>query len=349
MRRQVLFNVQLLRFFAAFAILFTHTVNLFMPGSPLVAGVPWVGGVDVFFVISGFIMTWMTREQFGNRAAAANFLKRRIIRVVPPYWFFTLLTVAAVLVAGGRIKNVTADPALVISSLAFIPWPRIDGIMVPILPQGWTLNYEAFFYLAFALCMTMRRGLAILVAAFVLFAASAWFIPDRWFVARFFADPIILEFVAGIGLGRLYLAGVRLAPVVSAALIVAAVATYFVMPEVGDTFYRPLHLGIPAALLASALILGPEPKRLNWLGEAIKAGGDASYTLYLSHKLVVAAVVIGCGLAGVESNAAAIIIALIAALAFALIFYRFAEAPVLAGLGNRFKLRGPQVAAAVAP
>ena len=349
MQRQVLFNVQLLRFFAAFAILFTHTVSLLMPGSRLVVGVPWVGGVDVFFVISGFIMTWMTKEQFGSRRAAENFLKRRIIRVVPPYWFFTLLTVAAVLIAGGRIKNVTADPAHVISSLAFIPWPRVDGILVPVLPQGWTLNYEAFFYLSFALCMTFRRGLAILVAAFVLLAASATFIPERWFVARFFADPIILEFIAGIGVGRLYLSGIRLSPAASTGLIVAAVAAYFSMPATDGAFTRLLHLGVPAALLAAALMLGREPKRLNGLGQAIKAGGDASYTLYLSHKLVVAAAAIGCAMVGLESMAAVAFIALVAALAFALIFYRFVEAPVLAGLGNRFKLRGSQVATAVAP
>jgi peptidoglycan/LPS O-acetylase OafA/YrhL len=349
MQRQVLFNVQLLRFFAAFAILFTHAVGLLIPNSPIITRVPWVAGVDVFFVISGFIMTWMTREQFGSRSAAENFLKRRIIRVVPPYWFFTLLTVAAVIVAGGRIKNVTADPALVISSLAFIPWPRVDGIMVPILPQGWTLNYEAFFYLAFALCMTMRRGLPILVAAFVVLAASAAFIPERWFVARFFADPIILEFVAGIAVGRLYLSGVRLSPAASAGLIIASAGAYFATPAIEGAFHRLLHLGIPAALLASALILGREPKRLNWLGRAIKAGGDASYTLYLSHKPVVAAVLIGCGMLGVQSDAAVAVIALAAALAFALIFYRFVEAPVLAGLGNKFKVRGSQVAAAVAP
>ena len=349
MGRRILFNVQLLRFLAAFAILFTHTISVVMPTSPLVSAIPWVGGVDIFFVISGFIMTWMTNGQFGSRAAAADFLKRRIIRVVPPYWFFTLVTVAAVVAAGGRIKNVTWDSAHILSSLAFMPWPRVDGALVPILPQGWTLNYEAFFYLAFAACMLLRRGLPLLVAAFILLAMSATLIPERLFIARFFADPIILEFVAGIALGKAYLSGVRLAPVISAALIAAAIVAYAALPETNPIFYRPVRLGIPAALIAAALILGREPASLGSLGRAIKLGGDASYTLYLSHKLTVPVAIMGCGLLGLRGDATVAAVAIVSAIAFAVLFYRLVEAPFLAALGRRFGVGGGQVATAVAP
>lgn len=349
MGRRILFNVQLLRFVAAFAILFTHTLSVVIPASPLIGAIPWVGGVDIFFIISGFIMTWMTNGQFGSPAAALDFLKRRVIRVVPPYWFFTLVTAAAILLAGGRIKNTTAGPREVATSLAFIPWPRVDGAMVPILPQGWTLNYEAFFYLAFAACMLHRRGLWVLVGGFILLAGSAALIPDRLFVVRFFADPIILEFVAGIALGKAYLAGVRLAPIASAALIAAAIAAYATLPDTDPVFYRAVHLGIPAALIGAALILGREPARLGLLGRAIKGGGDASYTLYLSHKLSVPAAIMACGLLGLRGNAAVAAIAIVSAIAFAVLFYRFAEAPFLAWLARRSKVRGGQVAAAVAP
>lgn len=347
--RRVLFNVQFLRLIAASSILFTHAAGLVIPDSPLVTNVPWVAGVDVFFVISGFIMTWMTLGQFGSRAASKNFLTRRIIRVAPPYWFFTLLTVAAVVVAGGRIKNVTADPWQVLSSLAFVPWPRVDGQLLPILPQGWTLNYEAFFYLAFGLSMNFRRGLLLLVALFTIFAATAPFIPGRWFAVRFLADPIILEFVAGIILAKLYLSGIRLAPIHSIAMLGAAVAYVAAMPAFEGPFYRPLQFGIPATLVAAAFILGREPKRIGSVGRAIVAGGDSSYTLYLSHKLVVSVVLLACAYVGLGSKPAVVGLAIAASFAFAACFYRFFEAPAVAALGDRLGVRGRAVAAAVAP
>ena len=347
--RRTLFNVQFLRLIAASSILFTHAAGLVFPDSAMVANVPWVAGVDVFFVISGFIMTWMTDGQFGSRAASKNFLMRRVIRIAPPYWFFTLLTAAAVIVAGGRIKNVTADPLQILTSLTFVPWPRIDGELLPIVPQGWTLNYEAFFYLAFALCMCFRRGLALLVVLFTILALSSPLIPGRWFVFRFFADPIILEFVAGIALARLYMSGIRLRPVFSLVMLAVALAYFLGMPAFHGAYYRPLQYGIPATLLAAAFILGPEPERIGRLGRAVVAGGDSSYTLYLSHKLTVAVALLACAYAGLTSKAFMLGLAISASLAFAFCFYRYLEAPTVAALGNRFRLRGTAVAAAVAP
>ncbi len=347
--RRTLFNVQFLRLIAAASILFTHAAGMVFHNPAIVLDFPWVGGVDVFFVISGFIMTWMTDGQFGSRAASKNFLMRRTIRIVPPYWFFTLVTIAAVVVAGGRIKNVTAFPSQVVSSLAFVPWPRVDGQLLPILPQGWTLNYEAFFYVAFALCMTFRGGLMLLVTTFILLAAAGPFIPSNWFVARFLADPIILEFVAGIGVAKLYLSGVRLAPVSSIALTAAAVAYYVEVPAVDGALYRLLHFGVPALLVASAFILGREPERIGWLGQTIIAGGDSSYTLYLSHKLVVPAALLACTYVGLGSKTEVLGLILLASLAFATCFYRYVEAPVVALIGDHFHVRGRAVAAAVAP
>ena len=349
MPRQVLFNVQLLRFLAAAAILFTHAASLVIPNSPVVNDVPWVGGVDIFFVISGFIMTWMTRGQFGSRPAAGKFLLRRVVRVVPPYWFFTLGTVVIVIVAGGRIQHTTADPLIVLTSLGFLPWPRADGQLVPILAQGWTLSYEAFFYLAFAACMLVRRGLLILVVFFILLAGLHQAIPERWFVASYFTHPIILEFAAGIFLGRLYLSGFRLGLGSTLAMIAVAVLAYVAMPLPGNDFDRLLQLGVPAGLIAAALILGPEPRRTGPILRALKAGGDASYTLYLSHRLTVGAVLIACGAVGLANPVLLIAVAIAAAIVFGLAFYGVVEAPFIATLGKRLGARVSEGPATVAP
>ncbi|MGZ2412265.1 exopolysaccharide production protein ExoZ [Sphingomonas sp. F9_3S_D5_B_2] len=336
MQRRILFNVQLLRFLAASAILFTHTASVVAPNSAALAHVPWVGGVDLFFVISGFIMTFMTRGQFGSGAASRRFLVRRLIRIVPPYWFFNLVTVALLVAAGGRIDNTTANPVTVVTSLAFVPWPRVDGQLVPIIAQGWTLNYEMFFYLAFAACILVPWGRRLLVGAFVALAMVHAIIPEGWFVARFYSDPVILEFVAGIGLGLLYLSGKRLGLLGAAGAIGAAVLVYVLVPLPGHGLDRLVHLGIPAALIGAALILGREPARQGPLLSAVKAGGDASYTLYLSHKLVVGAVLVVCAGAGVRQPFVVIATAMVAAIAFALLFYRLVETRVVTSLGTRF-------------
>jgi peptidoglycan/LPS O-acetylase OafA/YrhL len=291
----------------------------------------------------------MTSGDFGDSRAARKFLLRRAIRVIPPYWFFTLVAAAVVIGFGGRLRNTTATPVTLLTSLGFIPWPRVDGQIYPIIAQGWTLNYEAFFYLAFGACMTMRRGLATVVAFMVVVAAAHALVPSRYFIAWFFTDPVILEFVAGILLARLYVAGIRLNGIIAAGAVIAAPFVYALMPSPGYGLDRILGLGIPAFLVVGALVLGPEPKRVGPILGGLKRGGDASYTLYLSHTLVVGTVLLACRSAGLHNAAVAIVLAMATAIAFAMLFYTLVEAPVVAAIGRRLGARVSQGGPTVAP
>ena len=347
--RHILFNVQLLRFLAAFAILFTHIADILFHGSPLVTAIPWTGGVDVFFVISGFIMAWMTAGDFGKPGAAARFLLRRIVRVVPPYWFFTIILIVAVVAAGGRLRNTTAEPMQVLTSLLFVPWPRIDGQLVPILAQGWTLNYEMFFYLAFALSMLFRRGLLILACTFTALVAVHPFVPDNWFALAFYTDPLILEFLLGIALGRLYLSGVRLNPIAAALMITLAIIAFLALPAIEGPFAHVIRVGGPAGLLTAAVILAPEPRRIGRILGAAKLGGDASYTLYLSHTLIIFPLVLLAELAAIDLPWLVLTISLFVAISFSVAFYRWAEAPFTKLLGRRLHAQASYGPATVAP
>lgn len=349
MARSILFNVQLLRFLAAFAILFSHAADLLFHGSPLVTAIPWTAGVDVFFVISGFIMTWMTAGEFGEPQAARRFLMRRIVRIVPTYWFFTLLLAVVVIAAGGRLRNTTAEPIQVVTSLFFVPWPRIDGLLNPILAQGWTLNFEMFFYAAFALSLLLRRGLPILALCFIALVAVNPLVPEEWFVLAFYTDPMILEFLAGIALARLYLAGVRLTAVAASLLVATAVIGFVAMRLVGGGGEHIVQVGIPAALFTAAIVLAPEPHRLGRLLGAAKIGGDASYTLYLSHTLIVFPLVLIGQKVGINLPWLMLAIILVIAIAFSILFYRWVEAPLTAVLGRRLRAQGARGAATSAP
>ncbi len=348
MNRTTISNVQLLRFVAASGVLFSHTADLLLPRSSMVWAIPWNAGVDLFFVISGFIMTWLTQGQFGEPGAGPRYLLRRTIRIVPPYWFFTGLMILTVLVFSEHVRNTTVGPLEVVTSFAFVPWPRHDGGLNPIISQGWTLNYEAFFYVCFAVALGSRRGLSLLVAAFVLVVALHPLVPEAWFVPRFYTEPIILEFVGGIAIARLYLGGMRLSRSATLACGGAAIAFYILAAMAGIT-ERAVLFGLPALLVAGALILAPEPSRQGAVMGFMIMGGNASYTLYLSHTFTVNAVVLLWRAAGGAWPLVALFAAMAIAIAVAMLFYRFAEAPLTGLLGRRLQSpveRGP---ASVAP
>lgn len=324
-----LFNVQALRLVAAGGVALSHGADLLVPHDAahrLFWAVPWTAGVDLFFVISGFIMLLLTEGRFGSPRSASLFLRRRVARILPAYWFFTAIVVAAVIAAGGQLKGTTADGSQIATSLAFIPWPRGDGKLVPVLPQGWTLNYEMSFYLAYTLALLHRRGAVMLCACFALLAASNTLWPAELFALRFWTAPIILEFVAGIVLARLYLGGVRLPRLARWALAALAVAGWLLTGRLAlGAWYRPVHLGIPAMLACAALILGPEPARLGLVRRSIRLGGDASYALYLSHYIVINMVALLWKRAGLGLPWLGVAVGLACSFAVAISFYLLVE------------------------
>ena len=350
MTRPLLSNIQILRFFAAAAVLTGHAGDLFIPGANQFRAIPWSAGVDIFFVISGFVMTYLTQGQFGRAGASRTFLVRRIIRIAPPYWLFTMLMVATVLLFGGHVKNTTLDPAVAVTSFLFIPWPRADGQLNPLLSQGWTLNYEAFFYLAFASALFFRRGLWWLVAAFLLLASLHFTIPDAWFALKFWTNPIILEFVGGIGLGLLFLRGWRLPFWGGPALAAVAAAVFIGTGAMEPGLVRRIvHIGLPALLLCASLALAQEPRSTGPLRRALVAGGDSSYTLYLSHTFTLNAALLAWRAAGADMPIVAMIAAIILSIAAAALIYRRIERPMTDALHSATGTARARGVAAVAP
>jgi peptidoglycan/LPS O-acetylase OafA/YrhL len=160
-------------------------------------------GVYVFFIISGFIMVHISWERFGQQAASADFLRRRIIRIVPLYWLATIAAFAShkLLWATHGAHAGWTDLAY---SLAFIPYFSGEDGWHPILPGGWTLNYEMMFYVVFALGLTLPRKLALPTVG----AALAAFIVVGPYFAKgavaYLASPIVLWFLLGMGLSVIW-------------------------------------------------------------------------------------------------------------------------------------------------
>lgn len=161
-------------------------------------------GVDIFFCISGFMILFTTHEN------TEHFLLKRILRIVPFYYLMTLGTYILLLFFPGMFAQTSANPIFLLKSLLFIPFDMGNGVLQPLMRIGWTVNYEMFFYLVFALSMRLchkYRGLIcsgilglLVLSGYLLngvlpdspeiFALPAPFV--------FYSNPIILEFILGM-------------------------------------------------------------------------------------------------------------------------------------------------------
>lgn len=283
-------GIQALRALAASAVLVAHTggefeQHLSLPGLGPNFGVG-SAGVDLFFVISGFVMVYSSERLFGDRASFRTFLTRRAIRIVPLYWTMTSVMLVWVLVRGFAASD--ASPIHALASYFFIPYPRPSGPIDPLYGLGWTLNYEMMFYLIFACTLFASRKIAVAIASSVLISMTiihSFQLPMPRQIT-YLTDPIILEFVFGMAIALILRTGARLPQVACYLLIGVAVAapslllwrpslTWWTGPLTRSEFW-----GIPAAMIVTAVVLVDRPLIVPVL---IVALGDASYALYLVH------------------------------------------------------------------
>jgi exopolysaccharide production protein ExoZ len=303
-------SIQILRGIAALFIVIGHSQGAAgelaaLSGqtfSPL-RSMPWGVGVDLFFVISGFIIFHSSRKYEGTPHPSRTFFAHRIARLVPLYWLCTALFLS-VAVFKKSLGFAQADefPSLlaIISSLVFFPFnahPLSNGLAFPVYNLGWTLNYEMYFYALFALCLGhshSRSAWRILAGLCCIVIFGFIFSPDL-LPFSFWSQPIILEFGAGIVIGVAYRQGVSLQLPVRLGLIGSGLLLLLVLPfgapaDIEGTnlndFVRVYTWGVPAALIIAGAALGPDVKAGSWLSVPIEIG-NASYSLYLVHPFVI--------------------------------------------------------------
>lgn len=291
-RRHELLGVQCLRAVAALLVVAYHAVDQWtthMPGYH--PGDYWPNGsagVDIFFVISGLVMTISVQRNAGKPNAAWTFARDRVIRIVPLYWIITTLKIAAVLAAPALASRTTLDPFYVAGSYALLPVRDATGIIRPVLPVGWTLTYEMFFYILVATALLFRMPLGrVCVPILVAFGAAAFILPSDGFV-----NTIVIEFIFGIAIGNSIPRLQSLNPTIGAAIGVAAMAILLVIP-VADGLARPLTWGVPAACIVGSVV-STEMAIRRHLPRWLLAAGNASYATYLTHGFVVPFVFILC-------------------------------------------------------
>jgi exopolysaccharide production protein ExoZ len=335
-------GIQFLRFIAVFLVVGSHIVLEMWRRIGSAGGFTfWHDyggiGVDIFFVISGFVITISTIKvsQQGGAAQAWLFCKRRIIRIVPMYWFYTAIKVALIVGIGSKAFAAGLEPGFVASSLLFWPTTNPAGVHLPVLESGWTLSYEMLFYASFALAIWRNwpplRFSALALGAIFLLGQHAG--APLWL--SFFGRTLLFEFLLGGVIAHLWVRKVPLHAAVAPAMLAIAVAMLFYV-RYPDGTDRLLSVGLPSALLVASAVWLERYAVVSKAAGYFKLLGDASYSIYLSHGLIVPLVTIAILKAGVRDLLPVFCVAMAVALAIGCGLYLWLEQPVTRWLNSRF-------------
>lgn len=297
--------IQLLRGIAALLVCFFHMKAL-LNTSAMRYGTMLFGsgsiGVQIFFIISGFIMVYTTRKSDGSSLYVKNFLIKRLIRVVPLYYIMVLFWL---IVYERSLSFFIEEPLTILKTFCFIPLFNSSlgpAYGMPPLKVGWSLNYEVLFYIIFGLSMFLkRRRWIVLLAVFttlvvfvpLIFKGTVNFIPSENYGFRLsyflvLTNPILMFFIVGVLLGLVYNSSFMIkSKAIQIALVLISLVYFFLLYFKVSPFLNGFFISMfSSTFLVFSLLLFNKgigirvPKFLVYLG-------DMSYSLYLVHPIVI--------------------------------------------------------------
>jgi exopolysaccharide production protein ExoZ len=329
-----LYPLQSLRFVAAALVLVGHTMMEARQhggrGFPdALYDRPWSSGVDIFFVISGYVIYYIMRHSSPDWRVGADFMVRRLIRLVPLYWLFTLLMAAVTLLAPAKVRHEVLTLPALLKSMLFIPYQPVAGeVMRPVLGQGWTLNYELFFYAVFAVCLVATRHRYSLATAVLLGFLLVDYLRPISPVIDFYASHWLWLFVAGMAMARWHDELPRHSTAVALALLATAVAVGRWLPIEAHWLDGLPRRAIMSVLAVYAVLFWRNPFAVVARG-ALPLLGDASYALYLGHPFAVNAIVLAFVRLHWQLGFVFVVVAGVVAVGSTLLLHLWIERPLL--------------------
>ncbi|MGF6230227.1 exopolysaccharide production protein ExoZ [Inquilinus ginsengisoli] len=301
----------------------------------------FAAGVDIFFVISGFVMMLVSDHRAGREITARQFVANRVARIVPLYWMYTWAVTVVAISGLNLMRSALVSTESVVLTLLFIPFRESDGV-APILTVGWTLNYEIWFYLAFALVIHLGlwRRLAVMAVIFSSLFVIGHSYSNGGEVFLYLQSSITFEFLAGMALYVLHRRGFRCS-ILHSLMLIGAAAALFAWSGQGNhaPAVRFLMWGIPAVAVVFASLSLPDVK--GSAGRLLVLLGDASYSIYLSHLFTIGAVYAVARHLLEFGLGAVVAISFVASLVLGVVAYYVVERPLLRAsrLGIRRWLR----------
>ena len=295
--------IQVLRGVSACLVMLFHLRVFMKPGDPFKLEIDYIAscgpaGVDLFFVISGFIMVLVTTKFSGNLRESISFLLQRLFRVWPLYAFATI----SLIIITYKLHIPSAAIVSIVKSIFFVPLnlnnPPFFGY--PVLNVGWSLNYEVYFYFLVSLSLLFGKyrwyffGLIVVVTLVVMPILAGNFTMDTsgngrqgWGYVNLITNPVIWTFVYGVIIGLSYTSHfyseifTRLfAPKLVTYAIVTGVLWQYLSGFYGG--HGPGRWGLGMALLFTALIYNSKQHPVNYPSWLVHLG-NISFSIYLWH------------------------------------------------------------------
>jgi exopolysaccharide production protein ExoZ len=265
-------------------------------------------GVDLFFVISGFIITFVAHK-YNGPSQGLHFIAKRFCRINPVYYIATLFSLVAYFL-GLKITHKSVQPLLkdiglhVSDSILIFPTSDIVESFSPLLVVGWTLAFEWLFYILFFSLIffnVKRKALFFMnIVGCLAFIGSVSHFDDLRLI--FLTNPIMLEFLLGVIICYSYLYIKRIPALIGSILLIMGIIGYLLLIVFGfgqiwhyqlvlsgdQSLNRFLYWGIPSSFIVAGSVILEKEGKLNslWSNKASTLAGDASYSIYLIHLTV---------------------------------------------------------------
>ncbi|MBK8675613.1 MAG: acyltransferase [Cellvibrionales bacterium] len=296
------YNIQALRGIAVLLVIFYHLAGVQSKSSTAYAlpDVLHFGavGVDIFFLISGFLMMTITRGTQASFSTALQFMKRRLLRIYPIYWLVSIpITYLLFFSSRDLLNNLNLNPdaARYIPDLSIyllksaLLFPQVN---LPPLTISWTLIHEVYFYCVFGLLLLLpQRTHGWLLLAWSAVTLVFWWIlkPTQYQpISYLLCNPLTLEFTVGCWLAMFLTKKKHITkPYIFLLLGCAAFAVSWLAWVANNGYEFPiaddrvLYLLLPCALILAAIASMEQQKQ--YLPQLLQKIGDASYSLYLTH------------------------------------------------------------------
>ncbi|MFC6376603.1 acyltransferase family protein [Tatumella terrea] len=314
----MIWSIQYLRFFACLMVVTLHlTKKSYLNNGD---GYLYFGasGVDIFFIISGFIMSYISNKK---ETTSLDFIKNRTLRIYPIY-LITLIPFLGIFLAYPSIVNTHSLPPSIIKSITLLPFLSGGSLNM----VSWTLSYEFYFYIIYAISLSIGKN-AIRNSSIII---MTMLFLGHIFKIRFISSMISLEFVFGMFIYEFIYNKVEVGIKKSILLMLTGLCwiVFSSKAEVGgDDIIRVLYYGIPSALIfigfLSTKIFSKKINKLVLLG-------DASYAIYLTHILTINAVYLVFKRIGMQETLylPMIIIGVSLSIAIGLVVHLMIEKPV---------------------
>ena len=289
-------SIQALRGVAVLAVVLFHllTVEQKYGGTNTILSILFqfgMSGVDLFFVISGFVMVTVTRGKFQSCKNVFEFIFHRASRIYPTYWVYSILVLGVFLIKPSWVNSSQGNQVNIVASFLLLPSQTLPLVMV-----GWTLIHEMYFYLVFSLIMVLVPERKIF-AALLLWGGSVvflnLFLTSTTPTLKIITHPLTLEFIGGCILALLFQRkqfNIKRQTFIVSTLLVFLVSLcvfkyyqYMTIKVEPQEWWRVFIFGIPAMLIVFFVINAERSGCI--INRFLVKIGDASYSIYLSNYL----------------------------------------------------------------